>query len=149
MSVLDNLKNRLAIARKEKNNFELALLQTILGEVSQIQAKKNVTDTDIHSIIKKIMKSNEESRTALSSFDDPRSLMGQAQLDMENRVLLEFLPINLSLDEVREYVQEVADEIKAAKSEGQAIGIAMKYFKVKGLNVEGSDVKIAVQELRA
>jgi hypothetical protein len=36
----------------------------------------------------------------------------------------------------------------AAKSSGQAVGVAMKYFKEQGAFVDGNDVKVVVEEMR-
>jgi hypothetical protein len=59
----------------------------------------------------------------------------------------EWVPPALSLDQVREALAPVADQIKTAPKEGMAMGIAMK--ALAGQPVESDDVKTAIAAIRS
>jgi uncharacterized protein YqeY len=59
----------------------------------------------------------------------------------------EWVPANLSADQIAEKLAPVADQIKAAPKEGMAMGVAMK--ALAGLAVDSADVKEAIAQIRA
>ncbi len=71
------------------------------------------------------------------------------RLGQENAYLETLLPRTLDRDAIRKELAPVAAELKAAKSDGQATGLAIKHLKQKGLAVLGEDVSAAVKQLRA
>jgi uncharacterized protein YqeY len=70
------------------------------------------------------------------------------RLALENEILQKHLPRMLHIEEIRTSLTHVADEIRAAKSSGQATGVAMKYFKLTGSSVNGKDVAMVIEEIR-
>src|SRR5262249_25424033 len=99
-------------------------------------------------IIRKLIAGNDETR---------RELEGRGQtahpsyerLARENAYLQTLLPRTLDRAAIRRELEPVAAELRAAKSDGQATGLAMKHLKQGGLAVQGEDVAAAVKELRA
>jgi hypothetical protein len=59
------------------------------------------------------------------------------------------LPKTLDREAIRKELEAVAADLRGAKGEGQATGMAMKHLKGKGLAVLGEDVAVAVKEIRA
>jgi uncharacterized protein YqeY len=70
------------------------------------------------------------------------------KLEEENRVLESLMPKRLGADEVAAQLASVAQQIKDAKSEGQATGVAMKHLKAGGASVDGTIVAEAVKKIR-
>jgi protein involved in sex pheromone biosynthesis len=69
-------------------------------------------------------------------------------VEEENRILSVLLPQYLTKSEILEKIVDIQNDIKGAKNEGVATGLAMKLLKGLKLPVEGDTVKQAVQELR-
>ena len=66
----------------------------------------------------------------------------------ENEILAGFLPQNLSPEQILAALAPVVEQIRAAASDGQATGVAMKQLKVAGANVNGKDVQTVIKDLR-
>jgi uncharacterized protein YqeY len=73
---------------------------------------------------------------------------GQTTFSPEELALIEeWVPPSLGREQIREALAPVADQIRAAPKEGQAMGIAMK--TLAGQAVDSGDVKAAVDDLRS
>ena len=73
----------------------------------------------------------------------------RATLERESSVLAAFLPKSLGVDEIVAALSGSADAIRAAGSDGQATGVAMKALKASGATVNGKDVATAVKKIRS
>jgi uncharacterized protein len=149
MSMLDTLRTKLTEARKAGQSLQMGSLQVILGDASMIEARsgKKATDEEIEKIIRKLVVGNTETIDLLKQKgmgDNPEI----AKRTTENVFLTTLLPKSMSVEEIKAALAEVADAIKAAKSDGQATGVAMKHLKSKNLKVQGDDVSAAVRGLR-
>ena len=70
------------------------------------------------------------------------------ELDEEYAYLDLLLPKSLGIEEIKAALVSVVADLKSAKSDGQATGLAMKTLKQLKLTVLGNDVSQAVKELR-
>ena len=143
--LLDDIKKRLSAAIKTKSEVEREVLRLTLGEIQTLEARtgKAPTDEDAAQIIRKLVKSNEETRAA--TVDEAR----KAVLEQEIAVLTSLLPKGLSLDELVAKLAPVREALRAAGNDGQATGIAMKHLKAEGISAPGGDVSQAVKAMRA
>jgi len=137
------IKARAAEAMKTKDAVATTVLRVALGEIQTAEARANkpLADDEVQAIVRKLVKSNEETLAASSG-------EGRATLERENAILLSLLPATLTPDQIVIQLAPVADAIKAAKSDGQATGVAMKHLKAGGAVVQGSDVTAAVKRMR-
>jgi len=103
-----------------------------------------LTDDEAFAVLRKLVKSNEETLAA-SKGDAEKT----ATLTRENQLLSELLPKGLTPEEILGALEPVREAIRAAASEGQATGVAMKHLKGLGRTVNGADVSIAVRAMRA
>ena len=142
--LLDEIKARMFKAMKAGAVVEKEILRVAVGEITTDQAREGRKGTDEESlaILKKLVKSNEES---LGVVEDPEK---RAVLEEETRVLSAFLPKSLGVDEIVLALAPVADAIRAAANDGQATGVAMKHLKSSGASVGGKDVGAAVKKIR-
>ena len=69
-------------------------------------------------------------------------------LEREIAFLKTILPETLDPSAIEQALEPVRADIIAAKSVGQATGVAMKHLKAQGLKVAGQDVAVAVQTIR-
>jgi uncharacterized protein YqeY len=142
--LVDDMKKRLTAAMKDRDEVAKDVLRVALGEIQTIEARTNKTlkDEEAVAIVRKLVKSNEE--TIAAGGDSPRS----ATLRRENEVLLELLPKTLTVAQIVEILAPQHEAIRAAKADGQATGVAMKHMKTTGATYDGADVGTAVRQIR-
>jgi len=142
--LLDEIKKRMFQAMKEGRSVEKEILRVAVGEITTQAARPGATgsDEEAQAIIRKLVKSNEESLNVCD--DDQR----RADLQLENATLTALLPKTLTVEEIVALLDPVKDAIRSAGNDGQATGIAMKTLKAGGASVNGKDVSAAVRSLR-
>jgi uncharacterized protein len=143
--LVDRIKARMFQAMKAGDVVTKEILKVAMGELTTDQARVGRTGSDEEGfpILKKLVKSNEETLAATSD------AAVRAQLERENEVLREFLPATLGLAEILSALEPVAAAIRAAGNDGQATGVAVKHLKASGHDVSGKDVSTAVKQLRS
>jgi uncharacterized protein len=141
--LVDEMKRRIQAAMKSGNTLEKEILRVALGEIQTAEARGSaVTDESAGAVIRKLIKSNEE--TLAATADEA----GKRTLAEENAVLASLLPKSMGVPEIVEALAAVGDAIKAAGNDGQATGVAMKHLKAAGAVVNGKDVTAAVKQMR-
>ena len=145
MALVDQIKARMFAAMKAGNTVEKEILRVAMGEITTDAARpgKKGDDDEAQAILKKLVKSNEESLQA--SQDETQ----KATLRAEIEVLNTFLPKALGVPEIVAALAPVAEAVKTAGNDGQATGVAMKHLKSLGAVVNGKDVSAAVRQLRS
>lgn len=120
-------------------------LRLVKGELQMAEVRQNkpLTDEQQAGVLKKILKGNEETLAVLPA-DDAR----YESLVEENTLLNKFLPQVASNEEIMAALAGIIDQIKAAKNDGQATGVAMKTLKEAKVVCEGGTVKDIVAGLR-
>ncbi len=142
--LVDEIKRRITAAMKAGNTIEKDILRLAYGEVQTAEARGTaVSDDAVAAIVRKLIKSNEETITATAEGEAKRVLVE------ENVVLASLLPKSMSVADIVEALAPVRDAIKAAGNDGQATGAAMKHLKAGGAVVNGKDVTEAVKQIRA
>ncbi len=142
--LVEEIKRRITAAMKAGNTIEKDILRLAYGEVQTAEARGTVvTDEGVAAIVRKLIKSNEETLTATADVEQKRILTE------ENAVLVSLLPRSLSVADIVEALAPVRDALKAAGNDGQATGAAMKHLKTSGAVVNGKDVTEAVKLIRA
>jgi hypothetical protein len=134
--IIDTLKADILLATKTRNQLASDVLKVVLAEC---QLRNNFTDDFIIKFCRKLVESNSETMKFGES----------VKLSRENELLRSYLPKEVSGVELSVYAGRISDEIKAAKTEGQAIGVLVKYVKSLGLVTSGEPVKEIVQKLRS
>ncbi len=144
--LVDEIKKRAAAAVKQGDTVARDVLRLALGEIQTAEARKNeaVGEEEAAAALRKLIKSNEETLAALPDGDGRIAV-----LKRENEVLASLVPAQMSVAQIIEALASQADAIKAAASDGQATGIAMKYLKSSAADVKGTDVGLAVKQLRS
>ncbi len=143
--IVDQIRQQMKDAMRAKRDLERDLLRTALGEIQSAEARagKSLSEEDAQKIIKKLIKSNQE------TIDVSKDATTKANLTEEIRILEALLPKTMSVPEIVASLASVAADIRAAKSDGQATGVAMKKLKSEGATVDGKDVAEAVKQIRA
>ena len=143
--LVEEIKKRAATAVKQGDTVIRDILRLALGEIQTAEARSNaiLSEEEAVAVLRKLVKSNEETLAALAG-DDARI----PALKTEITVLTSLVPARMSVAQIVEALGDQAAAIKAAGSDGQATGIAMKHLKAAGANVSGGEVTAAVKQLR-
>jgi uncharacterized protein len=145
-----DLQAKLQEAVKARNELARDVLRVVMGEASTRKARtgKEPRDEEIHAIIRSLIANNSETRKELETRGQTAH-ESYERLGRENAYLETLLPKTLDQAAIRQELEPIAGDLKAAKNDGQATGLAMKHLKQKGLAVLGEDVAAAVKQLRA
>jgi uncharacterized protein YqeY len=142
----DEIKRQMRAALLGHDAVARNILGLALGEIQTAEARANrpLGDDEVAAVLRKLVKSNEE--TLGHARDDAAR---SAELRRENEVLAALLPKALSPGAVAEALAPVADALRAAKTDGQAMGVAMKHLKASGAVVDAATVQEAIKAVRA
>jgi len=148
MSLMQTIRDRLKASMRSGDEIEKNVLRVVLGEVSTLenstqQGNRPVTDEQISKVLRKIILSNNETLGFGPSEDRKNMLL------KENEILEGLAPKLLTTDEILQKLTDVEADIKSAKNEGQAVGVAMKFLKQTKESVDGNDVKSVVISMRS
>jgi hypothetical protein len=144
MPIREDIKKRTLEAMKAKDEVARDVLRLAAGEIqmTEVRANKELSEDEAVAVVRKLVKSNEET---LSHASGDRA----EALKKEIAVLTEILPKAMSIDDLVKALEGQKDAIRAAGNDGQATGVAMKHLKASGLSANGKDVGEAVKRLRA
>lgn len=134
--LIDVIKADITTATRIRNQLASDILKVVLGEC---QTKNNFTDEFIVKYCRDIVKGNIETM----SFGE------SVKLSRENELLRSYLPKEVSEADLIVYANQIPGEIKAAKSDGRAVGVLVKYVKALGLLANGDVAKKVVVLLRS
>jgi len=146
MALLETLRSRALAAMKARDTVTTTILRLAQSEVqaAELRAGRPLTDDEGFAVVRKLLKSNEETLAA-GAGDAQRA----ATLAREITILTELLPRALTATQLEALLGPVATAIRAAASDGQATGVAMKHLKSTGVSASGADVALAVKALRS
>jgi uncharacterized protein len=140
--LLENIRAELTKAMKLRDEARKSVLRMVIGDAGQANA---VTDSDIQNIMRKMIERNQETIVYLEDRDDQKRI---DTLKKEISILQGFLPRMLSHHEIRSSLAPIVAQMQACSKEGIAIGMAMKYLKENGAQVDGKDVREVVLGFR-
>ena len=145
MSLINRLMEDMKDSMRNKDTIRKNTITMVRAAVKQIEVdeRRILSDEEIEEIISKQLK---EKRSVIEEFKKgSRDDLVQLTLS-EIDILLEYLPKQLSYDEVKEIVGETITEVNASSMKD--IGLIMKSVmpKVKG-KADGNIVNRAIKEL--
>jgi uncharacterized protein YqeY len=146
MSLQDELKARVKAAVKSGDQRTRDTFRTVLGEAQAeaVRRKAEVTDEVVVGVVKKSVAGLKETIPLMKK--DNRDT---AQQEAELALLEGLLPKAWDREAITAALVPARDELRAAKGEGQAMGVAMKVLKAQGATTNPEDVKAVVAAVRA
>lgn len=122
MTILNKIEFDRAIARRNRNEKVASLLTTLVAEAQAVGKRHQRLPTDDETVatIRKFIKNNEQTLAVSGISDEKRS-----DLMLENSVLMNFLPKQLSKDEILACFKLAPVEIWTNK------GLMMKHLKTQ------------------
>ena len=146
------LQEDLNAAIKERNELRSSTLRLTLAAITKEEvAGKEKRELSDDEVLKVIAKEAKKRREAADAFAQGGRVESAEREKAEGEVLAEYLPKQLSDEELNDIVAQAVEEAKAAGAEGpRAMGAVMKIVnpKVAGL-AEGGRVAAAVKKLLA
>jgi uncharacterized protein len=146
------LQEDLTAAIKERDELRSSTLRLTLAAITKEEvAGKTARALSDDEVLKVITKEAKKRREAADAFAQGGRAEQAAREKAEGEVLAEYLPKQLSDDELQEIVAQAVQEAKAAGAEGpRAMGQVMKIVnpKVAG-QAEGGRVAAVVKKLLA
>lgn len=154
MSIELKIKEGISKAIKSKDEITKEILRVALGQIQLDAYSSNTTEEQKLNVIRKLIKSNETTIEAMHQKDikdwSVEWQLNAPTLAFEVAALQLLLPQTLSEEEtLARLTANCFDNIKTAKADGQAIGVAMKYFKAENIAVDTGLVKKAVESIRS
>jgi uncharacterized protein YqeY len=146
VSLHDELKARVTAAMKGGDPATRDTLRTVLGEAQAeaVRRKSDATDEIVLGVVRKAVTGLKE--TIPLAKKDGRDTTRQ---ESELALLESLLPKAWDRDAIATALAPHRDELRAAKSDGQAMGVAMKALKAQGATTNPDDVKAVVAAARA
>ncbi len=139
----ERIKAQMLAALKGGRTLEKEILRVALGEIQTTEARKGaLSEDEVAAIVKKLVKSNRETLDVATSAEQ------RTALEQEIGILEALLPKALDEEGLRAALAPELEKIRAAGSDGQATGIAMKALKALGVPVDGKLVGEVVKKLR-
>ena len=139
--LLDDLKN----CMKEKNVVRKNVIQMVRAAILQVEKDKQVT-LDDNQIIDIIAKESKKRKDSLEDYEKSgrEDLINEIKEEID--ILAEYLPKQLSMEEVESIVKDVITEVGATSMKD--MGKVMKAAKEKiGASSDGKTINEAVKKL--
>ena len=142
-TLLKKLQDEMKKALKSKNTLKLSVIRMLISEIKkeQIDKKKELSDEEILKIIQRYAK---QRREAIEQYKKAGRQDLVEKEEKELNIVLEFLPKQLTEEEINKIVEETIKEIGASsiKDMGKVMKAVME--KVKG-RADGSIVSKIVK----
>ena len=139
--LMEDLKNSM----KEKNVVRKNVIQMVRAAILQIEKDKGITVED-DKILEIIAKEVKTKKDALKDFEKAQRQDLIDQTNQEIEILQEYLPKQLSKEEIKVEVEKIISEIGATTMKD--MGAIMKEAKAKmGASADGKTINEVAKEL--
>ena len=125
--IIEDLKT----AMKNQDKEKLSVIRMLKGAISleEINTKKELNDDDIIGIIAKQIKTRKES---IVEFEKGKRQDLIDKTNNEIKILSEYMPEQLSLEEINKEIDKIFEELKPTKTDiGKVMGRASSLLKGK------------------
>ena len=143
----EKLMEDLKVSMREKNNLRKNTIQMVRAAILQIEKDKGI-EVDDSKILEIIAKEVKTKKDALSDFEKADRVDLINQTNEEITILQEYLPKQLTREELKEKIAEVIAKVGATSIKD--MGIVMKEAKAAiGTAADGKSINEVVKELLA
>ncbi|MFH1576773.1 MAG: GatB/YqeY domain-containing protein [Candidatus Margulisiibacteriota bacterium] len=140
--LLNKINEELKNALKSKNELRLSVLRMMKSKILYVNARGDLPDAEITKILTKYGKEVKES---IGEFNKVGRAEDAAKSEKELAIVQEFLPKQLSPDEIKSVVQQTVKEVGATSI--KEMGNVMKAVLAKQPGIDGKIVSQLVREL--
>lgn len=142
----EKINNDLKESMKSGNALKTSTLRMLKSEITKLEvsgAKKEATDEDIVKIVKKLIKQRNEASRQYQKGNRPELAEKEKK---EAEMLEEYLPEQLSVDELKKIIKETIHEVEAESMTDVGKVMQAVMSKTKG-TADGTTVIEILQEL--
>lgn len=144
----ETLQKDMVAAMKAGEKLKLGTLRSVLGAVTDAEtsgkARKDLSDSEIIAVLKKLVKTRRESATI---YADAGSVDRADTENAEADIIEAYLPQQLSEEETTELIRSIISENNLADAGPRGIGMVMKVLKSRDDVDAAMASKIARAEL--
>lgn len=141
----EKLMEDLKISMREKNEIRKNTVQMVRAAILQIEKDKGITVED-DKIVEIIAKEVKGKKDALIDFEKAERIDLIEQTNQEIAILQEYLPKQLSKEEIKIEIEKVIADVGATSMKD--MGIVMKEAKARiGAGADGRTINEVVKEL--
>lgn len=141
----EKLLEDLKISMKEKNEIRKNTIQMVRAAILQVEKDNNITIED-EKIIEIIAKEAKKRKDSLNDYEKSGREDLIEQVKQEIEILQEYLPKQLSKEEIEVIVKQIIEEIGATSIKD--MGKVMKASKEKmGASTDGKTINEVVKEI--
>ena len=140
MNLIEKLQQCKINAMKRKDTERKSVLSYIIAEIKRQADSKDPSDENCIKTIQKQIQSNKDVMINIENIDTRFS--DKEKLISENNILSEFLPEELSEEEIKNIIQ---DNLNEKSSIGQMMGLIQKYAKENGKILNGKKASYIVK----
>ena len=137
--LLEDLKNSM----KEKNVIRKNVIQMVRAAILQVEKDKQIEVTD-DQIIEIIAKETKKRKDSIADYEKSGRQDLLDQINEEITILEEYLPEQLSVEEIEERVKEIITELGATSM--KEMGLVMKTAKL-GASEDGKTINEVAKKL--
>ncbi len=139
----ERIANELKEAMKSGDKFKLSVLRMLKSalQLEKINQREDLTDDKIMAVIKKQVKIRKDSMEEFKKYNKSEEV---EKLEQEIAILNEYLPEEMSEEEINKVIDEVFDIIKPTSMKD--MGKVMKELNTKITNADMSLVSKLVKE---
>ena len=145
MAIKDKLKDDLKAAMLEKDTVRKNVVQLIKAGVLQVEKDKKIT-LDDEGVLDVIAKQLKQRRDSLPDYEKSGREDLIAQLKREMELLMEYLPQQLTHDELVEIVKDAISQTGASEIKDMGKIMAAVMPKTKG-RADGKEINAIAREL--
>lgn len=145
MSLKDKLKDDLKSAMKDKDAVRKNVVQLIKAGVLQVEKDKQIT-LDDEGVLDVIAKQLKQRRDSLPDYEKSGREDLIAQLKREMEILMEYLPAQLTHEELEAIVKEAVESTGAQSVKDMGKVMAAVMPKTKG-RADGKEINAIAREL--
>ena len=145
MAIKDKLKDDLKAAMLEKDTIRKNVVQLIKAGVLQVEKDKKIT-LDDEGVLDVIAKQLKQRRDSLPDYEKSGREDLIAQLKREMELLMEYLPQQLTHDELVEIVKDAIAQTGASEIKDMGKIMAAVMPKTKG-RADGKEINAIAREL--
>lgn len=145
MTIKEKLKSDLVSAMKEKDTVRKNVVQLIKAGILQIEKDKKIT-LDDEGVLDVIAKQLKQRRDSLPDYEKSGREDLIAELKREMEILMEYLPAQLSHDELVAIVKEAVETTGASTVKDMGRIMAAVMPKTKG-RADGKEINSIAREL--
>ena len=142
MSIVEQINEGIKEAMKKKDSLRLGVLRMLKSKILAVDARGNLSDNEAQKLFKTYAANLEEAQSDAQKANRPELII---QLESERRIVQEFLPKALTIDETKKLIHQAIKE-SGAKTK-KDLGLVMKTIMKLNTAVDGKLAKDLASEL--